>query len=352
MKCWIAPFVCLVLSVNSHSFLGQRAGEPISGAGAQGNGLRRFEAGLHVGDLHLGQAPNFCATGWCVTPQFTLGADFAFNVNQHFAIDSSWSMMPGNDPFPYGGWSDGVEEGGHSTTFFAGAKGAVRGRRWGLFAEARPGLLSWSHVVTGETLTQTTPTFDYGRRTFFALDLSGGVEYSASDRLHVHMSMGSALVRYNDAVPETDIKGDVYALCTSNGCTPWFTNLEANAGITWGFGKPMTFRPPDALQTPSHRFLDKTNVALLTISVLGQLSDGITTQRFIKRGTSEADPLYRPFVDQGWPGQIAAGVLDTGAQVSIMYVLHRMHHDRIERAIPLARGALGGIQGYRNDRME
>jgi hypothetical protein len=82
------------------------------------------------------------------------------------------------------------------------------------------------------------------------------------------------------------------------------------------------------------------------------LSDAITTQRFIKRGWQEGDPLSRPFVDHGWPGQIGIGVLDNAAELSVMYALHRMHHHRIERIVPIGRAAIGGIQGYRNDRRE
>jgi len=261
--------------------------------------------------------------------------------------------MPQYDPFPYGYWSSGVAEGGYATTFFAGPKGTVRGRRWGLFAQARPGFLSWSHTQTGLILTTSPVTpevLDYGRRTFFAVDMSGGVEYFASNRVHLRMNMGSALVRYNDTMPETDAAGKVYEL--GAGSRHWTTNMETSAGVYWGLGKQIAWTPDDIHQTPSHRFFDKTNFTVLTVSLLGQASDAITTQRFLKHGVSEANPLSRPFVDQGWPGQIGIGILDNAAQLSVMYALHRMNHHRIERVVPLLRGVAGGVMGYRNDRLE
>lgn len=87
------------------------------------------------------------------------------------------------------------------------------------------------------------------------------------------------------------------------------------------------------------------------MSLLGQASDAITTQR-AGHGQGETDPLAKPFVEQGWPGQIGLGVLDNAAELAVMYALHRMRHHRIERIVPIGRAAIGGMQGYRNDRKQ
>ncbi|MGO9325496.1 MAG: hypothetical protein ACLP07_13125 [Terracidiphilus sp.] len=85
------------------------------------------------------------------------------------------------------------------------------------------------------------------------------------------------------------------------------------------------------------------------MSLLGQASDAISTQRFRKRGFEEQDPLAKPFVDQGWPGQIGLAAIDNAAQLSVMFFLHRTNHHRVERLVPITFGVASGVMGYRND---
>ena len=92
-------------------------------------------------------------------------------------------------------------------------------------------------------------------------------------------------------------------------------------------------------------------MALITMSLLGQASDAITTQR-VDHGQGETNPWSKPFVEQGWLGQIGICVLDNAAEFSMMYALHRMRHHRIERLVPIGRAFIGGMMGYRNDRRQ
>jgi hypothetical protein len=57
--------------------------------------------------------------------------------------------------------------------------------------------------------------------------------------------------------------------------------------------------------------------------------DGWTTQSALKIGGTEGDPLARPFVKHGIPGQAAASVLGIGAVLSLQYATHRLHHERV-----------------------
>lgn len=296
-----------------------------------------------------------CFPTACPSSEFVAGFHASLNVNQYLAFVSRFDIAPNNSPYEstFGSGSPmPVRQGGHVSEFLLGARGSVRGKRWGLFADAQPGVLSWSHAAL-DLSALTSPdgpgNINFGRRNSFALDLGGGVNYSPRPRLRVSMGLGDVLVDSN----ETNILFDsIDGTRLGSTAHSWQNQLEAKAGATWAFGKPIIWTPPDIHQAPGHRFFDKINLTLLTISLLGQLSDGITTQRFIKRGNPEGDPLYKPLVEQGWPGQIGAGVIDNAAQISIMYALHRMNHHRIERIVPLFRGAIGGIEGYRNDRTE
>jgi hypothetical protein len=113
-------------------------------------------------------------------------------------------------------------------------------------------------------------------------------------------------------------------------------------------GKPVAGKLFDTDNGRPHRFFDKTNLLLLGASLLGQSADAITTQRFRSHGGQEADPLARPFVAQGWGGQVGLVSIENTAQIFIMYRLHKMGHHRIERIVPLADAFSHGYEGYNN----
>lgn len=64
----------------------------------------------------------------------------------------------------------------------------------------------------------------------------------------------------------------------------------------------------------------------------GQLSaDAITTQYGLSHGMREANPLARPFVEQGAKGEAAASGLALGLSIGGAYWLHKTHHHKAER---------------------
>jgi hypothetical protein len=146
-----------------------------SPASAPDTSLRRFEAGLEFGGMNTSGALN-CYFG-CPAAEPIAGVRGALNINQYFAIDSSLNLT-GNTPYDQG--YDSYRLGGHASEFLFGAKGTVRGRRWGLFGAAEPGLLSWSRVLLDRSFPLLASNF--GRRNSFAFDLGGGVEYSPLPR--------------------------------------------------------------------------------------------------------------------------------------------------------------------------
>lgn len=110
--------------------------------------------------------------------------------------------------------------------------------------------------------------------------------------------------------------------------------------------------PPPA-QEPCHKFFDRTNITLTVIESGALLVDGIYTQRGLRRypeTSREADPLARPFVSRGWPGQIVGGTLVVSADVGLRYWLHRKKRHRLERLVPLiliTYGTAGAIHNAR-----
>jgi len=92
-----------------------------------------------------------------------------------------------------------------------------------------------------------------------------------------------------------------------------------------------------------HRFLDNTNALLTGVEIAGLIGDASSTRRVLDSYpdvTGEGDPLARPFVSLGWPGQIAGGVLFVTAELLGRYALHAHGHHRLERMLPLILGGL------------
>lgn len=58
------------------------------------------------------------------------------------------------------------------------------------------------------------------------------------------------------------------------------------------------------------------------------LADGVTTRVLYQRHHDEIDPLARPFVHAGLPGQIGASLLGAGVMSGTWFLLCRAHHAR------------------------
>jgi hypothetical protein len=59
--------------------------------------------------------------------------------------------------------------------------------------------------------------------------------------------------------------------------------------------------------------------------------DAVTTQRGLRQGYREANPLMRPFVTRGAAGQAAGSALGFGTAVGVAYLFHQTHHYKAER---------------------
>ena len=112
--------------------------------------------------------------------------------------------------------------------------------------------------------------------------------------------------------------------------------------------------PAQTLSTAaSHRFFDTPNIVLTGVESAALIADGIYTQRALNRYPEffyEADPLARPFVMRGWPGQIAGGILVVSADVGLRYILHRKKKHRLERLVPLILTVYGTVGAIHNAR--
>jgi hypothetical protein len=134
------------------------------------------------------------------------------------------------------------------------------------------------------------------------------------------------------------------------------SGVLAGSVLLWPAAVAVAQEGPAASAAPAsspHRFFDAINIALIGIESGALLADGIYTQRALTDYPGifhEADPIARPFVSRGWPGQIAGGALFVTADVGLRYLFHRKTHHRLERLVPLVLtvyGTAGAIHGAR-----
>ena len=277
--------------------------------------MRRFEIGMQTADLRTGCIGSAQS---CPLPSFALGAGGAMNLNQHFSLDANFLITPQSASYITNTF------GGHASELLLGARAEVRARHYGFFLKAQPGYFSWSHLITG--VADRTPSL--GERTYFVSNVGAGLEYSPSARIH--------------------LRGEVSDLFLHEGGSSWTNNLQPSAGIYYGLGKQIQWKPPVYEAKRAHPFDDTRNLVLLTGSALAMTADAITTQRDLARGDREADPLARPLVKYGWSGEISAMALEIGAEILGMYGLHRIGHHRVERLVPVSLAIVHGIFAYNN----
>jgi hypothetical protein len=311
--------------------------------------LQRIEVGAVYNNLGLSPCKVVadCAP---IPPHNLFGPGVAINLSQHWAIDASYDATTGYLTYPYAGqdyYPNGSVAGGRGSRALAGGRFNLRASRYSFFAYGKAGAVLWSRIYS--EVDQPGPfapsSFSYGTHAYFAVGAGAGVEYSPSPRVHVRASVGDLVVDYGLA----RLGGctDCFAGYGGYG-TAWDHNSDVNVGVFVGMGRSMPVRPTIRVNEKSHRFFDKTNFALLGVDLLAQTADAIGTQHFIKNGFEEQDGLARPFVNQGWPGQITAMALGTTAEVLVMYGLHRMGHHRLEHCLPLAATVPSAYAGYQN----
>jgi hypothetical protein len=296
--------------------------------------LRRFEVGIQTTGLRTEGQQQFCFG--CPTAHWAFGPAFTTNINRTYAIDTSFSISPSHfaaDQFV----------GGRMIAAFAGLKGNLRNGRWTLYAKARPGVVSWSRTITGVSFPPGDffPfTFQFGRRTDFALDLSAGIEGALSRHLSLRLDAGDMRIRVMPG-NTTD-------------------NFQLSSGLYYRTGAVIARESP-SLRSDTHRFVDKTNIALWTASLLAQTADAVTTQRFLGAcrrsfvandpsfcNQLENNPVARPFVNHGWGGEVALATIVTGTQTTVQYIVHRWGHHRVERFLLVPQMVGNGIAAYDN----
>jgi hypothetical protein len=159
------------------------------------------------------------------------GARATYNFNDYFAVEAEGNVYPG------GAQSRPVTGGASQQAQF----GVKVGKRWdtfGLFAKARPGLVSF-----GETLRPVAVGggvfngFDYvrERKTHFSMDVGAVLEFYPSRRTLVRFDAGDTIIRYGE---HADLVSAPVTFQPAVGRAPSTIghNFQFTAGVGYRFG--------------------------------------------------------------------------------------------------------------------
>jgi len=115
-----------------------------------------------------------------------IGGRLTLNFSKFLAVDSELtsSIVSQNAASNY--------DGGYALLFLCGAKATARRKNFALFAKARPGLISYSGAI--KSLINVPPFVITQRIGEFAMDIGGGIEFSAGRRLGFRYDFGDTIV--------------------------------------------------------------------------------------------------------------------------------------------------------------
>jgi hypothetical protein len=316
-----AVFLSLALAVSSMAS-GQASSAVGNSVSPVISGIPRFEVGLQTAQIRTYCVGTTDET--CEIPSFAAGPSGTWNVRRFLAIDANYVVTPS------AGTASSNNYGGRISELMAGVRLEARARHYGYFIEAQPGYLRWHNVITGVYYpTPQSFAFDFGSVTHFISDVGLGMEYSPSSRIHIRGELTDLIYRYSSQ--------------------SWVNYFQPSISVSYGLGTSLHWASP-VYDGARHHFFTPLNDTLLAGSALAISADAITTQRFIARGRREGDPLARPLVKYGWSGQIAASVLELGAETLAMYGLHRIRHHWIERLLPVGVATTHAVLAYNNTR--
>ena len=127
-----------------------------------------------------------------------LGARFSYNLTKHLALEAEGNLLS------RGGFTFGFDSTAYSVQGQFGVKAGKRFERFGVFAKARPGLLSVPdiEIQTGTRTIETGfpfppytfPVFETRRKNFFTLDVGGVLEFYPSRRVLVRFDAGDTMI--------------------------------------------------------------------------------------------------------------------------------------------------------------
>jgi hypothetical protein len=173
-----------------------------SQSASKGERVRRFEVGMQFSSLILNAPPNgfFFFPGEGAEAEAGGGARFGVNATNNLAFEVEGNFYPRRR------FGINTAIGGYPGQVQAGVKYGRRFDRFGVFAKARPGIVTFSSVsevsgydsFTFEGQTFFFPNFRETSKTYFSMDLGGVLEFYPSKRILTRFDVGDTMIRYPD----------------------------------------------------------------------------------------------------------------------------------------------------------
>ena len=122
------------------------------------------------------------------------GGRFTYNFNKVLSLEAAGYFFPKK--------CTQCRNSGNVAEGLAGVKVGKRFEKWGIFAKARPGVISFSRgvfdVIAPPGSSPFGPVeFDFKRLTAFALDVGGVVEFYPSKRIVTRFDLGDTIIHFN-----------------------------------------------------------------------------------------------------------------------------------------------------------
>jgi hypothetical protein len=147
----------------------------------------KFEIGAHFTSLSLGTDRT----------EAGLGTRLTYNLTKNFAVEAEGNLLPHNARFA------SFRNGGRAVEGLFGVKVGKRYEKFGIFAKARPGLISFTQGQGGYVATGGGGVFPFQfrteRATHFATDIGGVLEFYPSHRIVTRFDAGDTIIRYGSA---------------------------------------------------------------------------------------------------------------------------------------------------------
>ena len=208
-------------------------------ARAQEQDAPKLEVGVQYSSLSF-DLPSFGGTETAVG----VGGRITYNLTDYFAVEAEGNLSPSNTLTTY-------VTGGASQQMQFGAKVGKRWRRFGLFAKARPGFVSFGETITPSVNTSgQLPPFTQiqrERKTHFSMDVGGVLEFYPSRRMLVRFDAGDTIIRYGEH-PELQSNPLATGVFVTAAPSEVKHNFQFTAGVGFRFGGG---GDPDAGAAPS-----------------------------------------------------------------------------------------------------
>ena len=181
----------------------------------------RFEVGVHFATLTLTPSEGYRS-------EIGFGGRFTVNLNDNVALEAETNF------FPNSGRSAEPRASGRAVQGLFGVKAGRRWEKFGLFAKARPGFVSFGEgrlTPDPNFVSNSFFGFRQERATHFATDVGGVIELYVSRRWMARFDVGDTMIRYG----EQNIQNPFPPPANFTIPKELRHNLQVNAGIGYRF---------------------------------------------------------------------------------------------------------------------